>query len=233
MSGQQNTVLITGAAGQLGAAVASAFHQRGARLVLLDRDASALQRRFGAIADAELIDVDLLDRAQVAERVADALARVGRVHALCHVAGGFRMGQKVHETSDQTWEFLLGVNAGSLLNIAAAVVPHLIEQGGGRIVTVGAAGALKGAADMGAYGASKAALIRLTESMSAELKDHYINVNCVLPSIIDTPDNQASMPGADVSRWVAPEALADVIVFLASDAARAIHGTAIPVTGRV
>lgn len=233
MNGQQQTILITGAAGQLGAAVASTFQQRGARLVLLDRDAGALQRRFGDIADAVLVDVDLLDRAQVAERVAQALARVGRIHTLCHVAGGFRMGEKVHETSGQTWDFLLGLNAGSLLNIAAAVVPHLIAQGGGQIVTVGAAAALKGGADMGAYAASKAALIRLTESMSAELRDQGVNVNCVLPSIIDTPDNRASMPDADVSRWVAPEALADVIAFLASDAARAIHGAAIPVTGRV
>ena len=143
------------------------------------------------------------------------------------------MGEKVHETSARTWDFLLGLNAGSLLNIAAAVVPHLIGQGGGKVVTVGAAGALNGAADMGAYGASKAALIRLTEAMSAELRDQGINVNCVLPSIIDTPDNRAAMPDADVSRWVAPEALADVIAFLASDAARAIHGAAIPVTGRV
>lgn len=143
------------------------------------------------------------------------------------------MGEKVHETSARTWDFLLGLNAGSLLNVAAAVVPHLIGQGGGKVVTVGAAAALKGAADMGAYGASKAALIRLTEAMSAELRDQGINVNCVLPSIIDTPDNRAAMPDADVSRWVAPEALADVIAFLASDAARAIHGAAIPVTGRV
>lgn len=233
MTAQQKTVLITGAAGHLGAAVASAFQQRGARLLLLDRDEAALQRRFGAMTGAERIAVDLLDRAQVAERVGEALARVGPIDVLCHVAGGFRMGQKVHDTSGATWDFLLGLNAGSLLNIAAAVVPHMLAQGSGAIVTVGAAAALKGGADMGAYAASKAALIRLTESMSAELRDQGIRVNCVLPSIIDTPDNRAAMPEADASRWVAPEALADVIAFLASDAARAIHGAAIPVTGRV
>jgi len=230
---QRETVLITGAAGALGTAVASAFRQRGARLVLLDRDAGALQRRFGTVDDAVLVEVDLLDRTQVAARMADALARVGRVHALCHIAGGFRMGEKVHETSATTWDFLMGLNAGSLLNIAAAVVPHLVAQGGGKVVTVGAAGALKGGADMGAYAASKSALIRLTEAMSAELRDQGINVNCVLPSIIDTPDNRAAMPDADAARWVDPAALADVIAFLASDAARAIHGAAVPVTGRV
>lgn len=233
MSEQRETVLITGAAGHLGKAVAVAFQQRGARLVLLDRDAGALQRAFGTLADAVLLDVDLLDRDQVAARVAEALADVGHIHTLCHVAGGFRMGEKVHETSAATWQFLQDLNAGSLLSICAAVVPQLIAQRAGRIVSVGAAAAHKGAADMGAYCASKSALIRLTEAMSAELRDHGINVNCVLPSIIDTPDNRAAMPDADVSRWVAPEALADVIAFLASDAARAIHGAAIPVTGRV
>ncbi len=233
MSQERHTVLITGAAGHLGAAVAAAFRQRGARLVLLDRDAGALQRRYGGIDDAVLVDVDLLDRARVAARVAEALAVVGRIDVLCHLAGGFRMGEKVHETTASTWDFLLGLNAGSLVNISAAVVPQLVAQGGGKVVTVGAAAALKGAADMGAYGASKSALIRLTEAMSAELRDQGVNVNCVLPSIIDTPDNRAAMPDADTSRWVAPEALAEVIVFLASDAARAIHGAAVPVTGRV
>jgi NAD(P)-dependent dehydrogenase (short-subunit alcohol dehydrogenase family) len=100
-------------------------------------------------------------------------------------------------------------------------------------VTVGAAAAVRGAAHMGAYSASKSALVRLTEAMSAELKDQGINVNCVLPSIIDTPDNRAAMPDADASRWVAPQALANVVVFLASDAASAIHGAALPVTGLV
>jgi NAD(P)-dependent dehydrogenase (short-subunit alcohol dehydrogenase family) len=107
----------------------------------------------------------------------------------------------------------------------------MLEAGGGRIVNVGAASALKGAALMGAYVASKSAVIRLTETMALELREKNINVNCVLPSIIDTPENRAAMPDADPKRWVAPQALADVIVFLASDAARAVHGAAVPVTG--
>ena len=233
MNERRQTVLITGAAGHLGRAVAVAFQQRGARLVLLDREAGALRQAFGGIPDAVLLGVDLLDRAQVAARVAEALAVTGGIQALCHVAGGFSMGEKVHETAPETWQFLLDLNAGSLLNVCAAVVPHLIAQGAGHIVTVGAGAALKGAADMGAYCASKSALIRLTEAMSAELRDQGIHVNCVLPSIIDTPDNRAAMPDADASRWVAPAALADVIAFLASDAARAIHGAAIPVSGRM
>ncbi|WP_295527844.1 SDR family oxidoreductase [uncultured Pseudacidovorax sp.] len=225
----QRVVLITGASGQLGRAVAQTFQDRGARLILLDRQSGALPD-----GDAVLnVTVDLADRQQVAQRIGEAVARMGGLHTVCHIAGGFRMGEAVHETSAATWDFLMDLNARSLLHVAAATVPLLLKQGGGQIVTVGAGAAARGGAQMGAYSAAKSALVRLTESMSAELKDQGIRVNCVLPSIIDTPDNRQSMPDADFARWVAPQALADVIAFLASDAARAIHGAAIPVSGRV
>ncbi|KQT13188.1 SDR family NAD(P)-dependent oxidoreductase [Ramlibacter sp. Leaf400] len=233
MNPQQQTVLITGAAGHLGQALAATYRGRGARRVLVDRHADALARAFGESADTLLLAADLLDAEQVHAAVLQAVDRFGRIDALCHLAGGFRMGEAVHETSPQTWDFLLDLNARTFLNIARALVPHMLERGGGRIVTVGAAAALKGAGQMGAYAASKSALIRLTEAMSAELRDRNINVNCVLPSIIDTPDNRAAMPDADTKRWVAPEALGEVIAFLASEAARAVHGAAVPVTGRV
>ncbi|MBL0421516.1 SDR family oxidoreductase [Ramlibacter sp. AW1] len=233
MGAQPATVLVTGAAGHLGRAVAAAFAQQGSRLVLMDRTADALQRTCGHLPEALLLPVDLLDAEQVRHGVDQARTRFGRIDALCHLAGGFRMGEAVHETSAATWDFLMDLNARSLVHVARALVPLLIADGGGRIVTVGAAAAARGAAQMGAYAASKSALIRLTEALSAELKDRHINVNCVLPSIIDTPDNRAAMPDADASRWVAPDALAAVIVFLCSDAARALHGAAIPVTGRV
>jgi len=231
MNLQNQTVMITGAAGHLGRAAAGAFRQAGARLLLLDRQTQALERAFERSQQTILLGADLLDREQLRARVEEALKSTGRLHVLCHVAGGFRMGEAVHETTPQTWDFLGDLNARAFLNVASVVVPHLIEQGGGKVVTIGAGAALKGMAQMGAYCASKSALIRLTESMSAELKDKNINVNCVLPSIIDTPDNRSAMPDADTSRWVAPEALADVLVFLSSDAARAIHGASIPVTG--
>lgn len=227
------TVMITGAAGHLGRAVAERFRRDGARLVLVGRDTAALRRTFAGFDDALPVGADLLDRAQVASALVQGVQRFGRIDAVCHIAGGFRMGEAVHEMSPATWDFLMDVNARSLVNVAAAVVPHLLERGGGKVVAVGAAAAQKGAAHMGAYVASKSAVIRLVESMSAELRDRGINVNSVLPSIIDTADNRAAMPAADASRWVAPEALADVIAFLCSDGARAIHGAAIPVTGRV
>lgn len=207
------TVMITGAAGNLGAAVAKAFAALGANVVPVD------------------LPTNLLDQAQVDAAVKDALRQFKRIDVLCNIAGGFRMGAPVHETSDKDWNFLLDLNARTVLHTARAVVPHMIAAGGGKIVNVGAYAAQKGAAQMGAYIASKSAVIRLTETMAAELREKNINVNCVLPTIIDTPQNRAAMPDADPARWVAPADLARVIVFLSSDAARAIHGAALPVTG--
>ena len=226
------TVLITGAAGHLGRALAAAFESEGANLVLVDRELELLQRAFGSEAAARLLaPCDLLDAARVQAVVDSALARFGRIDVLCNIAGGFRMGEAVHETSDATWDFLLDLNARTLLHTARAVVPAMLKAGGGRIVNVGAFSASKGLAQMGAYTASKAVVMRLTEAMAAELRERGINVNCVLPTIIDTPDNRGAMPDADPSRWVAPADLAAVIRFLASDAARAVHGAARPVTG--
>jgi NAD(P)-dependent dehydrogenase (short-subunit alcohol dehydrogenase family) len=126
---------------------------------------------------------------------------------------------------------MLDLNARTAFVVSRAVIPGMRERGQGKIIHVASRAALKGSAKAAAYSASKSALIRLTESLAAELKRDGINVNCVLPGTIDTPQNRASMPKADRSRWVAPEAIADVILFLASDAARAIHGAALPVYG--
>ena len=226
------TVLITGASGNLGRAVAQAFAGHGANRVLIDRSAQHLAQAFGAETNEQMLAVaDLLDQAQVSAMVSKAVERFKRLDVLCNIAGGFRMGEPVHATSDATWQAMFDLNARTLLNVARAVVPRLLEAGGGAIVNVGAFAAQKGAAQMGAYTASKSVVIRLTEAMASELREKKINVNCVLPTVIDTPENRAAMPGADPARWVAPQDLANVIVFLASPAARAIHGAALPVTG--
>lgn len=226
------TVIVTGAAGNLGRVVADAFAAQGANLVLADRDTRSLAERVGPEDDRRRhVAADLRDRGQ-ARAIADAaLARYARIDVLCNLAGGFRMGEPVHETSDDTWDFLFDLNARSVLNLAAAVVPAMLERGGGKIVNVGAHAALKGAAGMGAYTAAKSSVIRLTEAMAAELREKNINVNCVLPTILDTPENRAAMPQADPSRWVALGDLASVVLFLSSDRSRAIHGAALPVTG--
>jgi NAD(P)-dependent dehydrogenase (short-subunit alcohol dehydrogenase family) len=224
-------VFVTGANGNLGRAVAEAFAAKGANLVLVARRRETLDQLFGP-ADARRLHAaaDLLDQAAVDAAVREALARFGRIDVLCNVTGGFRMGDPVHMTSDADWNFLFDINARTMLHAVRAVVPAMLAAGGGKIVSVAAAAAQKGVAQMGAYVASKSAVIRLTEAMAAELRERNINVNCVLPTIIDTPENRAAMPKADPSRWVAPADLANVIVFLASEQARAIHGAAIPVS---
>lgn len=232
MDFDDRVVLVTGAAGNLGRAVAKTFADRGARLVLIDLKRESLERAFGAEDERRLFaPVNLLQFAEVEAAIERAAARFGRLDALVNIAGGFRMGSPVHATSEADWNFVFDVNVRTLLNMAHAVVPRLLEGGGGKIVNVGAFAAQKGVAQMGAYVAAKSTVIRLTESMAAELREKNINVNCVLPTTIDTPENRASMPKADPARWVAPLDLANVIAYLCSDAARAIHGAAIPVTG--
>jgi NAD(P)-dependent dehydrogenase (short-subunit alcohol dehydrogenase family) len=229
MEFQDKVVLVTGAAGNLGRAVAEAFAARGARLALLDVRREAIAGDEG---ERRLhLACDLRDQKSVDAAVAQVMARFGRIDVLCNVAGGFRMGEAVHVTSAQTWDFLMDLNVRSILHTAHAVVPRMLEAGRGKIVNVGAASATKGMARMGAYVASKSAVIRLTETQSAELRERGINVNCILPGVIDTPENRKDMPDADFSRWVSTADLAAVILFLASDASKAVHGAAIPVTG--
>ena len=228
------TVFVTGAAGNLGRAIAAAFEQRGANLVLVARTKESLAAALGAENERRVfIAADLLDQGAIDWAVRLTQERFGRLDILCNIAGGFRMGPPVHETSDKDWDFLMDINARTMLHAVRAAVPQMIDAGGGKIVNVGAFAAQKGVAQMGAYVAAKSAVIRLTEAMAAELRDKNINVNCVLPTIIDTPENRAAMPKTDPARWVAPEDLANVIVFLASDEARAIHGAAVPVTGLI
>ncbi|HEY8358138.1 MAG TPA: SDR family NAD(P)-dependent oxidoreductase [Ramlibacter sp.] len=225
-------VMITGAAGNLGRAVADSFARSGDTLVLVDRSAAVLEQAYGAAGDERLlVAVDLLDAAAVEQAVARAAAQFGRVDVLCNLAGGFAMGTPVHATADADWQRMQDLNVRTLLNTARAVVPGMLQRSRGKIVNVGANAAQRGAAHMGAYIAAKAEVLRLTEAMAAELREHGINVNCVMPSIIDTPQNRADMPDADPKRWVSPQQLAGVIAFLASDAADAVHGACIPVTG--
>ena len=235
MDTKHRTVVVTGAAGNLGRAVASAFAAQGANLVLVDLKREALAAAYGdENSEGEqrlFLATNLLEQEQVNLAVTAAMQRFGRIDVLCNLAGGFRMGDAVHESSDQNWDFLFNINSRTLLHTSRAIVPCMLAAGGGKIINVGAFAAQKGQAQMGLYTAAKSVVIRLTESMAAELRTKNINVNCVLPTILDTPENRAAMPNANPANWVAPEALADVIVFLASDAARAVHGAALPVAG--
>lgn len=226
-------VVITGAAGGLGRVVAEHFLQAGARVAAVDYSDELLRKAFpDASADMPLlVACDLTRRDSTAEAMASVVRRFGRIDVLANIAGGFIMGETVHETSDRTWDFLFNLNTRSILHTAAAVVPVMLKQGGGKIINISAASSREGVAQMGAYVASKSAVLRLTETMAAELREQGINVNAVLPSIIDTAANRNAMPGADYSKWVKPLELANVIAFLASDASSAVHGAGIPVVG--
>ncbi len=228
-------VVVTGAAGNLGVAVARAFQNARASLALVDRSSDRLPKLFHDLSGSPNYlftpPTDVTDPGSVAAAIAEIVSRFGRIDALVNTAGGYRAGTPLHETSLDDWDFMLNLNARSVFVVCQAVIPQMLRQGQGRIINVASRAALGGDALHAAYSASKTAVVRLTESMDAELKNHGVNVNCVMPGMIDTPQNRAAMPGADFSKWVAPEAIADVILFLASDGSRAIHGAAIPVYG--
>jgi len=233
MSAINKRVVITGAVGALGAAVAQAFASSGARLALLDRatDSKDLLKTLPGQHAFEG-GVDLSDPAQ-AQAALDAAAATlgGGIDVLVNIAGAFRW-ETLAAAKLETWDFLYTVNLKTAVCACKSVLPHLPAQHG-RIINVGANATAKAGVGMGAYTASKAGVAKLTEALAEELKDKGVTVNAVLPSIIDTPANRADMPNADFTRWVTPAALADVILFLASDAARAVTGASIPVLGRV
>lgn len=230
----EKIVLITGAAGNLGQAVAEAFSASGANLILVDHRLERLHEIFAGWVEHEevwMYGTDLTSAEEVEKLRKQVIADAGRVDVLVNVAGGFTMGEPVHESELKTWEFMLDLNAKSVFLMGRAFAPQMIERGEGKIVNIGARAALQGSAKMAPYIVSKSAVIRLTESMAAELKGEGINVNCILPGTIDTPQNRKSMPNANFDKWVPPTQLASVILFLCSEAAAAVHGAAVPVYG--
>ena len=229
-------VMVTGAIGSLGVVLAQAFQASEAKLALVDRGEDRLKEAFPDLVDLPdylLVNcADLMDEGAVEASVSETIQHFGRIDVLVNTVGGFRAGKLLHETPMETWDFLLNLNARSVFIASHKVIPRMLNQKSGKIVNVAARPGLEGQAGMAAYSASKSAVIRLTESMAAELKAHGINVNCIIPGTIDTPQNRESMPDADYNSWVAPESLADVILFLSSEAARDVHGAALPVYGR-
>jgi len=227
-------VVVTGAFGVLGSTVARAFVRLGANVALLDLaqdPPSALQAEFASghllIGGVDLGDVESTRRAMLA-----AAMRLGGMDVLVNVAGGFQW-QTLADGDVETWDQLYRMNLRTAVVSCKQALPMLLERGRGCIVNIGAgAAAARAGAGIGAYTASKAGVQKLTESLADELKDRGITVNAILPGTIDTPRNRSDMPDADFSRWVSPEAIADVVLFLASDGAQAVTGAAIPVLGR-
>lgn len=234
MSGQtKQIVVITGAAGNLGKAVAENFNQQNMQLVLLDHNEERLAMANQSLGgNAATFQVNLIDLESVKNTVDAIISQFNTIDILANIAGGFTMGPMLHETPEKDWNFMFDLNARSVFNMCHEVIPHMLKNNRGRIINVSARAAAAGKANMGPYCASKAAVITLTESLAAEHKLSDITVNCILPGTIDTPQNRADMPDANFDHWVPPAALADVIAFLASQQARCVTGAAIPVYGK-
>lgn len=234
MTIEGKTVVVTGGFGALGRVVAEEASKRGASVAILDHAASHPDGAAERLGPNPLMigGIDLSSSEAAVKAMAAVKAKFGRLDALLNIAGGFQW-ETVADGNDDSWDRMYALNLKTALNACRAALPYLLESGAGRIVNVGAQSALHAASGMGPYAASKSGVHRLTESLANELKLKGVTVNAVLPSIIDTPANRRDMPKAEFDRWVAPAELAAVMLFLASDEARAVTGALIPVLGRV
>jgi len=224
-------VAITGGLGHLGRALTAAFEAAGARIGVIDRthapiDAVQNESVRLVLGGVDFLSLDHADRAMRALR-----DKFGRIDILVNAAGGFRW-QPLEDGDVDIWDQMYAVNLKTAVISCKAALRYLVAAGEGRIINIGAGAAAKAAAGMGAYTAAKSGVIRLTESLSQELSERGITVNAILPGTIDTPQNRSDMPGADRNKWVSPEEIADVVLFLASNSARAVTGASIPVFGR-
>jgi NAD(P)-dependent dehydrogenase (short-subunit alcohol dehydrogenase family) len=225
-------VMVTGAGGNLGRAVVDAFVAAGASVAAVEHGDGGAKTPPDAFDRRLTLHADLLDELSTRAAADAVFERWGRIDVLCNIAGGFAAGTPVHETPDDLWRRMFDLNLMTTIHASKAVVPRMIAAGRGNIVNVAAASSQRGQASMAAYGVAKSGVIRLTESMAAELRSRGICVTCILPTTIDTPQNRAAMADADISQWTPPEAIAEVVLFLTSDAAMITSGCAIPLAGR-
>ncbi len=240
MSMLENKVAaVTGATGALGKIVTKTLLENGAETVVLYRSEAKLtellefagkdfQRKITAVKG------DLNDAGSVNDFVQKAVDKHGHVDFLLNIAGAWAGGKDVANTDEQTWDFMMNVNLKSMFLCCKAILPFMIKQNYGRIVSVASRAAVekRWRVKSAAYAVSKAGVIVLTEAIAEEVKDYNINVNCILPSTIDTPTNRRDFPKADFSKWVSPKDIAEVTVFLLSDKSEIISGAAVPVYGK-
>ncbi|MBU8538397.1 SDR family NAD(P)-dependent oxidoreductase [Falsiroseomonas tokyonensis] len=235
MAELEGPVLVTGAAGNLGRAVAAALAARGAAVVALDRVAAPLKAMLAALPGPgrhmALAEVDLAEPEACAQAVAAVLARHGRLAGVVHTVGGFAMAP-IAETPPAMFEAMFRLNLLTTANLFGATVAAMRPAGRGSLVAIGAVAGLRAPAGMAAYAASKAGVLRLVEAYAEELKPTGLRVNALLPGTLDTPQNRAAMPEADPAGWVAPAQVAEAACFLVSGAASGITGALLPVTGR-
>lgn len=225
---QGNVVLVTGASGGLGNYVTQAFLDAGATVVGVSRKIQ--QSEFEHTAFTALpAEISTADGAQGA--VDQVVTRFGRIDVLAHLVGGFAGGQSVAETDDATFQRMFDMNVNTAFHVLRAVIPQMRKTGGGRVIAVGSRAALEPGAGVGAYSASKAALVSLIRTVALENKDAGITANVILPGTMDTPANRKAIPNADVSKWVQPASVASLITWLAGDTGKDVNGAVIPIYG--
>ncbi|HEY0747691.1 MAG TPA: SDR family NAD(P)-dependent oxidoreductase [Steroidobacteraceae bacterium] len=218
-------IAVTGAFGALGSAVCAMLADLGAQVARLNH--APVPSGSGPLSYG---GIDLADDAAAASAIAQIVLETGRLDALINIAGGFHF-ENLEQGTLETWDSMYRANLRSAVACCKAALPHLVNSGNGRIINIGALGAVKAGAGMGAYAASKAGVAKLTEALADELKDRGVTVNALLPSTIDTQRNRLDMPKADFNRWVAPAAIGEVVAFLISDSSSAVTGALIPVAG--
>ncbi|MBB17591.1 short-chain dehydrogenase [Candidatus Poribacteria bacterium] len=236
MNQSKGCAIITGGTGALGTYLAKMFLQDGFQIAVtyvFDSEVDPfLEHTIDFEQQVNLHQVDVTDPIQVQRFTATIIDQFKGIDVVANIAGGFIGGLSVSEMDMEKWDFMMDLNLKSVFLMCKAVLPHMVERGSGKIVNVSARAGLAGAAGMGAYCVSKAGVRTLTESIAEEVKDKGININAIMPSIIDTQANRQSMPKADFSKWVSPQKIAKVVRFLVSEDAQIINGAAIPVYGQ-
>ncbi|GIW47202.1 MAG: short-chain dehydrogenase [Deltaproteobacteria bacterium] len=232
---KEKVAIVTGGTGALGRVIVSEFLKEGAKVIctyIIDEELRDVLPLLSQFRDQIVFTkTNVIKQKQIERTVQKTLKRFGRIDILVNTVGGFAYAPVV-ETDEKTWDHMMNINLKSTFLCSKAVLPHMIKQNYGKIINISSRPALKGAAGVGAYGASKAGVLNLTEAIAEEVREYDINVNAILPSVIDTPANRKAMPEADFSKWVKPEEIARVVVFLASDESKPISGAGIPVFGK-
>jgi len=236
---EKKVAAVTGATGALGRVVIKTLLEKGAKTVVFYRSDAKLAELLEFVGKdfqgkVAAVEGDLNDEGSVKDFIQKTVDKHGRIDFLLNIAGAWAGGTDVANTDESTWDFMMNVNLKSMFFCCKAVLPYMIKQNYGRIVSVASRAAVerKWRVKSGAYAVSKAGVIVLTEAIAEEVKNYNINVNCVLPSVIDTPANRLDVPKADFSKWVDPKEIADVIVFLLSEASDVVSGASVPVYGK-
>ena len=236
MKTKNRNVLITGGTGILGSAVTKTYLAKGntvAVTYLFDNEVERFKQHNPELSeDVTFLFANVTDEVEVQNTIQEFITQFGHIDILVNVVGGFVGGIPTAELEEERWDFMMNLNLKSVYLCCKAAIPHMTERGYGKIVNVSARAGLKGEARLSAYCVSKGGVRTLTESLAAEVMDSGINVNCIMPSIMDTPMNREAMPDEDHGRWVKPEDVAKVIYFLTSNDSAIINGAAIPVYGR-